>query len=780
MGNKYGVVINVKLSVKLFKIVFLVSLFLILFIYMFSKTFLLKKFNDIEINKAHTDTKVVLNYVQKDIYNLNSVNVDYAKWDDTYNYLNNKNNNYIFSNFSDTTSTMAKSNISFIIITDGLGNIVYKKNILDEKKNIFTEALSKNITRDVLKLLSNRNTKDVVGFVVYDKIPVLISAERITKSDGSGNSPGIFIFAKYFDKDELMSINKDTDIDTSVLFYDKKLILNNDSVNKNTFVKITSEKFITGYGLLDNIFSKPSLYVKVTSERKIFSNAKIAMNFYLLILFAVSILFSLSIFILIHTFVVKKIKIVSSIVENVDTSHNIPSSIILKGNDEISELGSKFNSMFHRLKQSDETIVSLADYDVLTGLANRKYLLENISDLLDNENKKFAFFFIDLDKFKSVNDIFGHEAGDIVLKEVSKRLKRNTRSNDIVSRIGGDEFIVIIRELKSSSSTIEIAEKLVKILSEAFIYNEKLLYIGASIGISLFPDHGTNVDTLIRNADLAMYEVKNSGGYGCTLYNSIMNDNNIHKLGIERNLKDAMEKNEFITYYQPIIDLKSMKVLSAESLIRWKRDKRIIKPIEFISIAKSTGKMVEIDNWMLYNACAQCKIWQKLGARDFSISVNTSYKQLIQLNFVALVMDILHSQLLEPKYLHLEITEDEVIEDINLITKILLELKAYGIKISMDDFGTGYSSLNCVGKLPIDTIKIDRSLITNLEKGSKNEVIIRAIIAAANTLNMKVLVEGVETKEEFDILKKIGCDYIQGYLIGKPMPESDFFNYFIK
>ena len=205
-----------------------------------------------------------------------------------------------------------------------------------------------------------------------------------------------------------------------------------------------------------------------------------------------------------------------------------------------------------------------------------------------------------------------------------------------------------------------------------------LLYIGASVGISLFPKHGTDVDTLIKNADLAMYEVKNKGGHGYILYNNIMNDNNIHILETEKNLKNAMEKNEFITYYQPIIDLKSMKVLSAESLIRWKREEKIIQPIEFIPIAKKIGKMVEIDNWMLYNACAQCKKWQKLGAKDFSISVNTSYKQLIQLNFVELVMNILHDQLLDPRYLNLEITEDEAMEDINLIIKVLLELKSHG------------------------------------------------------------------------------------------------------
>ena len=768
-----GWVINVKLSVKLFSIVFLISLSLIFFIYMFSKIFLLKSFTDIEIDKAHTDAKVALNYIQNDIYKMNVINIDYARWDDTYNYLNNRNNDYIISNFGDTNS-MENAKISFIFITDSLGNSVYKKNIEDKTKDIFTEALAKNITSNVSKLLSNNKTKNIKGIMLYDKISVLISAERITKSDGSGRSHGFLIFAKYYDKDEIDAIKQNTELNTDLVDYDKDLILNNDSAKKDTFVKVTNENIITSYGLLKNIFSEPSLFVKVTSQRNIFRKAQNTMDFYLLILIAVSILFSLSIFMLIYVFVIKRIKIINSIVENVRNSHDVLPSIILSGNDEISELGSKFNDMFHRLKKSDETIVSLANYDTLTGLVNRKKLLENISDLLENGKENLAFFFIALDKFKAINDSFGHETGDIVLAKVAERLDNNTREKDIVSRIGGDEFIVIIRDLKSLSSATEIAEKFVKVLSDAFIYNNNQLFIGASIGISLFPKHGTDIDTLIRNADLAMYEVKHSGGHGYILYNNIMYDKNIHILETEKNLKNAMEKNEFITYYQPIIDLKSMKVLSAESLIRWKREDKVVQPMEFIPIAKKIGKMVEIDNWMLYNACAQCKKWQELGAKDFSISVNTSYKQLIQLNFVQLVMNILHEHLLEPRYLSLEITEDEAMEDIDLIIEVLLELKSQGVKISMDDFGTGYSSLSWLSKFPINTIKIDRSLIINLDNNSKNIVIIKAIIAVANSLNIKVIAEGIETETEFDTLKELRCDYIQGYLIGKPMSASDF------
>ena len=768
-----------KLSTKLFTIIALINLILLSFIYLVSKTFLLKDFTNIEIDTAHSDTNIVLNYIQRDLSNLNSLNVDYAKWDDTYNYLNNRNAEYISSNFDDTTA-LIRAKVAFILIADNLGNTVYKKNIEYGEKDKFTEGLAKNISLSVLKLLSNNNTKNIMGIAIFDKTPILISAERISKSDGSGNSAGIFVFAKYYDQNEITDINKNTNLETGLLTYDKNLILKADSAKKDTFVKITNNNFITGYGLLNNIFSEPSLFVKVTLQRKIFRKAENAIYFYFLIILLALILVSISIFMIIHVFVVKKIEIINKIIENVNNSHDLSTSITLKGKDEISELGSKFNSMFNRLKKSNEAYIALVNYDMITGLLNRNKLIETSSELLKNEKENLAFFFIDLDKFKAINDRLGHAAGDIVLAKVAERLKNNTRPKDIVSRVGGDEFIVVIRDLKSSSSATEIAEKLVKVLSDAFIYNDNAIYIGASVGISLFPKHGTDVETLIKNADLAMYEVKNSGGYGCTIYNFIMNDNNIRKVQMENKLKNAMSKNEFITYYQPIIDLKSMKVLSAESLIRWKLDEKIIQPLEFIPIAKKLDEIVKIDNWMLYNACAQCKKWQELGVKDFSISVNTSYKQLLQFDFVELVVGILHNQLLDPKYLNIEITEDEAMEDIDLITKVLRELKLQGIKISIDDFGTGYSSLSCLSILPIDIIKIDRSLIVNLDNNPKNIVIIKSIVAVAKSLNMKVLAEGIETETEFVALKELQCDYIQGYLIGKPMPASDFQDSFIK
>jgi len=420
-------------------------------------------------------------------------------------------------------------------------------------------------------------------------------------------------------------------------------------------------------------------------------------------------------------------------------------------------------------------------YDSLTELPNRKNMLEHINMLLANKNEKFAVLFIDLDGFKNINDKFGHQAGDNVLKAVAFRLKSSISStNTTFSRIGGDEFIIILENIKSSSYVEEVASMVNRCLEQHFTYNNNNMLIGASIGISIFPEHGTDSDTLIKNADLAMYEVKNNGGYGYVIYSPKMNTQVIDKLEMKIKFNNAMLNNEFITYYQPIIDLKSMNVLNSEALIRWKQGNKIIPPVEFITIAKNIGELVAIDNWMLENACIQCKRWHELGAKDFSISLNTSYTQLKQPNFPQLVENILDAHSLSSQYLNLEITEDEAMEDPESIINILCQLKNLGVKISLDDFGTGYSSLSYVNRLPIDTIKIDRSLIINLEeKGSKNILIVKSIIRMAHSLNIKVVAEGIETDEQFTILKELQCDLIQGYLIGKPMDASNFKENFI-
>jgi diguanylate cyclase len=429
--------------------------------------------------------------------------------------------------------------------------------------------------------------------------------------------------------------------------------------------------------------------------------------------------------------------------------------------------------------RAEEQLRHYVYYDALTELPNRKMMLENINMLLENKNKSFAILFVDLDGFKYINDNFGHQVGDKVIKNVADTLKDALGPQDTISRIGGDEFIIILGNLTSNLYIQKIMEKIQNALKKPFVHEKEYLSVGASIGISIAYEHGEDSDTLIRKADLAMYEVKRNGGYDYAIYSPKMEESAIDKLEMKMKLNKARANNEFVTYYQPIMDLKSMKVLKSEALIRWKQGDRIIPPIEFISIAKTVGEIIPIDNWMLENACIQCKRWNELSEEEISVSVNTSYSQLKQPEFVTFVQNILEVHSLPPNNLSLEITEDEAMEDLETIINILTQFKNIGVKISLDDFGTGYSSLNYVYKLPIDKIKIDRSLIMNLEKDNKNMTIIKSIITMGHSLNIKIIAEGIEKEKQLRILKELECDFIQGYLIGKPMEAADFEKEFI-
>ncbi|WP_236898148.1 EAL domain-containing protein [Clostridium beijerinckii] len=430
--------------------------------------------------------------------------------------------------------------------------------------------------------------------------------------------------------------------------------------------------------------------------------------------------------------------------------------------------------------RAEEKLRHFVYYDPLTELPNRKMMLENLNMLLEIKNNSFAILFIDLDGFKSINDNYGHQVGDKVLKNVADTLKGIISNVDIISRIGGDEFVIITTDIKSTTYVKEIAERIKKALKIPFIYNEEDLCVGASIGISIFPEHGKDADTLIRKADVAMYEVKKKGGYDYALYSSKINDEFLNKMNIKEKLNKAMENNEFVIYYQPIISLRSMKVLYSEALIRWKQADKIISPIEFIPIAKSVGEIISIDNWVLENACKQCEIWHELGGSEFSISVNVSYSQLKQSEFIPMVENILNHYSFPARCLNMEITEDEAMEDSGTIIGILEKLRKIGVRVSLDDFGTGYSSLSYVNRLPIDMIKIDKSLVWNLEKDYKSVMIVRSIITLGHSLNLKIIAEGIETQEQFRILNELNCDYIQGYLIGKPMEALEFEHRFIK
>ncbi len=436
-----------------------------------------------------------------------------------------------------------------------------------------------------------------------------------------------------------------------------------------------------------------------------------------------------------------------------------------------------FNDITERIKR-EERIKYQAYHDALTGLPNRALFHDRLSMALTHAHRNgemVAVMMLDLDQFKRINDTLGHPVGDSLLQEVGKRLIKYLREGDTVSRLGGDEFAIILEDIKSIENVIKVAQKILRRMETPVHINAHDLHISTSIGISLYPSDGQDVDTLLKHGDTAMYQAKQEGRNRYRFYTPEMNDKALRRLAMENELRKALEREEFLVYYQPKLDLSSGKVIGAEALVRWKHPQLgFLSPVEFIPLAEETGLIKSIGDFVLRTACLQNKRWQDKGLNKIDISVNLSAVQFQQKNLLQKVANCLAETGLDPSYLELEITESSAIQNPQVTVKTLKGFKKLGIQLSIDDFGTGYSSLGLLNQLPLDKLKIDKSFIRDITSDKDNQAIVLAIIAMSSNLGLKLVAEGVETREQMLYLKDHQCDQIQGYLISPPIPPKDF------
>lgn len=429
-------------------------------------------------------------------------------------------------------------------------------------------------------------------------------------------------------------------------------------------------------------------------------------------------------------------------------------------------------------KKSRQKIHHMAFHDSLTGLPNRRLFQNTLEELLsDSENTSLrtAVMYIDLDRFKGVNDTLGHEMGDLLLVAVSTRLKNCLRNTDLIARQGGDEFTVLLPNLTSKADAAKVAEKIINALNEPFLINEQELAISSSIGIAIFPDDGKDSVTLMKNADAAMYRVKEEGKNGYQLYTPEMNQIASKKFMLEKSLKQAIKQNELLLYYQPQIDVRSNKIIGTEALVRWKHPELgLISPGEFIPLAEETGLILPMSEWILKTACSQMKLWLEKGYELPKMAVNISPKQFQLNNFIEIISGILKDTGLKGEYLDLEITESIAMQNENEVISKILELRHMGSTVSIDDFGTGYSSLSYLKKFPITTLKIAQQFVSEIKGDSDEEAIVSAIIAMAKNLNLNIIAEGVETEAHIKFLSNQKCHNMQGYFFNRPMPAEEF------
>ncbi len=427
-------------------------------------------------------------------------------------------------------------------------------------------------------------------------------------------------------------------------------------------------------------------------------------------------------------------------------------------------------------KRAEDRLLQLANYDNLTSLPNRTLFRDRLTHALARARRQkaqVAVLFLDLDRFKLINDSLGHHAGDELLKAVANRLLSNARKGDTVARLGGDEFTVILEELAQPEDATTVARKILDVMNRPFHIDGHEMYVTTSVGIAIYPQDGADIDELLKNADTAMYRAKEQGRNNYRFYTADMNAKAVEYLIMENRIRHALQRNEFILYYQPQVDLHRREIIGLEALIRWHHpDLGLLYPNQFLPLAEDTGFITAIGDWVLHKACQQAAQWQRAGLPPMRIAVNLSPLQFTQPTLIESVTAALRNSGLDPQNLELEITENFLVDNVDNAIVTLRKLHELGVQLAVDDFGTGYSSLSYLKKFPLNSLKIDRSFVRDISNGEGDAAIAEAIVALGQTLRLRVMAEGVETEEQLYFLRTRGCDQAQGFLIGEPLPPE--------
>jgi diguanylate cyclase (GGDEF)-like protein/PAS domain S-box-containing protein len=451
-------------------------------------------------------------------------------------------------------------------------------------------------------------------------------------------------------------------------------------------------------------------------------------------------------------------------------------SAVRNGAGEVTHYVSVFTDI-SSLKRTQEQLNYLAYHDPLTELPNRLLFNDRLAHALERAaraNDQLALLFVDLDNFKNVNDSLGHPVGDALLMQVAARLRHLARKDDTVARLSGDEFVIVLENIHAADDTVILARKLIDAFNQPFTVQGHELHVTLSIGISLYPRDGRDVETLVRNADAALYRAKEEGRNNFYYYTEELTSTVLDRLRIEAALRNAIKNQELVLHYQPQLSLATGRIIGVEALLRWQHPELgLLPPARFIGRAEDSGLIIPIGEWVLATACRQMRRWQQQGYNFGRMAVNVSGLQLQRGDFQRVVNEVLLDTQLGPQYLELEITENFIMHKTELAIAILDSLKGLGIQIAIDDFGTGYSSLSYLKRLPVDKLKIDQSFVRDIPQDRDDEAIACAVVALAKALELKVIAEGVETEEQRQFLLAQGCDDAQGFLFSRPLPAAD-------
>lgn len=799
--------------------------------YIGSRFFLVQNYLSIEETQLKRNLSRVDQSLQQISYALAIFSSDWAHWNEAYRFMQGTNPNFVKNNF--TLPAFIDSFVNYIGYYQPNGKVLAEAIIDTKNKKLITKlpGLEKYIFPGSSLLSITNSNEDIHGYVLLNDQAMLINANVVTDGNKSQPALGVLITGRTLSSDLLKQISDQTRLNVTFLTLHEiskqpklNAIFKNLINSSTTYSKeIINDEKVSGYMLIRDINDTPIGMLDISNERPIYQSGLHTINFYLTSFLIIGIVFSIIIIFLLRSIILKRLEHLEHDLASISTNRSFKNRVQVQGNDELSFVASKVNSMMDAIQSAHEKLeqrveertqelkntnfkleeeiserktiekqlilhkehlVRLAHYDTLTALPNRIFFNEILNKALHHasrHNRILAVLFVDLDRFKKINDALGHLIGDQVLKEISERFTSVLRAGDVLARLGGDEFIILLADIEHPKLVSFVAEKILQACAKPIQINSHEFYISASIGICIYPNDGTSLEDLQRNADMAMYKVKRSGGNNYQYFTNEMNLQAHEHIQMEAALRKAINNNEFVLHFQPQINLEDGIITGVEALIRWEHPEHgIISPAKFIPFAEETGLIMKIGEWALREACRINKSWQDQGYQPITISVNISPKQFRHQDIHQVVSNVLADTGLAPKYLEIEITETTMMDDVETAINRLNAIKAMGVNISIDDFGTGYTSISYLKQFPVSVLKIDQHFIKGIPQNRNDTAITVAVIALAHSLELKVIAEGVETSEQIQFLAEHNCDMVQGYYISPPLPEAKIILQFAK
>lgn len=783
-------------------------LFMLIVIIVILNTLLLNNIKTLEnqyVSERMNQIKIGIDFELND---LKKTATDWAEWNDTYQFAEDGNQVFVDDNLG--ASFFSSLRLDSMVFLNQAGEFVFAQQLNGDSTAL--EPVPDAVKKQLRQLIGNNMDagKRVQGILKVPGGAMLFATNPILTSDGDGPVHGNIVIFRYLNSTETDYLSKMIDQDIVVedaITQDTQEILPKHTYEPSSVnVQDISAKIIRGTATLFDINGKPAVTVSLNMSRDMSMIGSSGIQSVVIALIVSSLIFTLLILHFMNQVILSRVlsmnRSIKEIGEHDPTERLKPDGYC----DELSGMTSEINSMLDNLQEShqqikdreyelrkiaeelqqevaerrkaQEEITYLAYHDHLTGLPNRLHFSEHLNHgihLAKRTEKLLAILFLDLDGFKMINDSIGHLAGDLLLIEVSKRLKAMLRECDSAARLGGDEFVVMVENIGDVKAIETIAKKILDSFLKPFVLNNQECFITTSIGVAICPPDGKDSETLIKNADIAMYRAKENGKNQYVMCSEVIKNKVLETMKISNHLFRALERGEFEVYYQPQINCSTNLIVGAEALIRWHHPEMgMVLPGEFISIAEQTGLILPIGAWVLRTACTQNKAWQDAGYPGIRIGVNLSIRQFQNHNIVSEVQSILTDTGFDPSYLELEITESIAMREQGYVLEALNMLRKMGIHIAIDDFGTEYSSLSHLKQLPIDRIKIPMPFVHGIDMGSKDKAITTSIIVLAKSLGLGVIAEGVETKTQHEFLTQKMCDEIQGFYHFKPMCSSEF------